>query len=66
MTTPSYSLDEMYAIVRSKCFFGLSSDGCASLEFRFEWMSSIRPLRYFVVTFVRDKLASRSNNAALL
>jgi hypothetical protein len=36
--------------VRWKCFLGFSSDDAFSFDCRFEWMSSMRPLRYFVVT----------------
>ncbi len=37
--------------MRWKCRRGLSSEAALSLVCRFEWISSIRPLRYFVVTW---------------
>jgi len=33
-----------------KCFFGFSSAGVGSDVAALEWMSSMRPLMYFVVT----------------
>jgi len=48
-TTPSNSLDAIYSKVRSKCFLGVSVVEF-SLFARLEWISSIRPLRYFTVT----------------
>jgi hypothetical protein len=52
VTTPSYSLDLIYSSVLRKCFFGFSrlAEFGSPPVCRFEWMSSIRPLRYFVVT----------------
>jgi hypothetical protein len=52
VTTPSYSLFLMYSNVRKKCRFGFSrAAGLPSwLVERFEWMSSISPFKYFVVT----------------
>ena len=53
VTTPSYSLLRMYSRVLRKWFFGASRlEDWVSLVWRLEWMSSIRPLRYFVVTCV--------------
>ena len=39
--------------VRSKCFFGLSSAVLSWLDRTLEWISSIRPLRYFEVIYAR-------------
>lgn len=52
VTTPSYSRDLMYSSVRSKWRLGPSrlGLGSSSLVWRLEWMSSISPLRYLVVT----------------
>lgn len=43
--TSSYSRDSIISIVRSKCFFGLSSAVLSELVCTLEWMSSIKPLR---------------------
>jgi hypothetical protein len=57
--TPSYSLDLIYSSVRSKCRLGFSKDELVLgsvgllpllLVCRFEWISSIKPFRYLVVT----------------
>lgn len=37
--------------MRSKCSLGISIPGDVSAPLIFEWMSSIRPLRYLVVTW---------------
>ena len=53
VTTPSYSLLLIYANVLKKCLLGFSKlAGLASVlvVLRLEWMSSISPFRYFVVT----------------
>jgi len=52
-TMPSKSRDAIYSSVRSKCFLGRSVDPPTSAVARFEWISSIRPLRYLTVTFYR-------------
>lgn len=51
VSTPSYSLLLMYSSVRWKCLRGDSRLDVFSLVLRFEWISSIRPLMYFVVTY---------------
>jgi hypothetical protein len=53
VTTPSYSLDLIYSSVRRKCFLGFSRLAAFGSwpVCKFEWMSSIRPFRYFVVTY---------------
>ena len=56
VTTPSYSLDAMYSIVRKKCRLGISIVADSWLVCRLEWMSSIRPLRYLVVILVESAL----------
>lgn len=50
-TTPSYSLLLMISSVWKKCFllFSIDAESCW-LPARFEWISSISPFRYFVVT----------------
>jgi hypothetical protein len=50
VTTPSYSLDAMYSNVRWKCRLGWSMVADSWFVWRLEWMSSMRPFRYFVVT----------------
>jgi len=49
-STPSYSLASIYCSVLSKCFRGLSRPLTFSVVLRLLWISSIRPLMYFVVT----------------
>jgi hypothetical protein len=41
----------MYSRVRWKCLLGWSMVADSWLVWRLEWMSSMRPLRYFVVTY---------------
>lgn len=50
ITTPSYSLEAMYSRVRSKCLLGPSIVAASWLVWRLEWMSSMRPLMYLIVT----------------
>lgn len=50
VTTPSYSLLAICSSVRWKCRFGASMAGVDSVVLALEWMSSMRPLMYFVVT----------------
>ena len=56
VTTPSYSLSLIYASVRSKWRFGFSKVADSWLLWIFEWMSSIRPFRYLVVTCTHSHL----------
>ncbi len=53
---PSYSLLRIISSVCRKCFLLASTDAESCwLPARFEWMSSINPLRYFVVTCARGE-----------
>lgn len=57
VTTPSYSRDAIYSSVRWKCRFGISIVADSWFDCRFEWMSSMRPLRYLIVTYPRSVTA---------
>ena len=52
VTTPSKSLDVIYSIVFWKWRLGMSIVADSWFVWRFEWISSMRPFRYFVVTCI--------------
>lgn len=53
---PSYCLLRMLSRVRWKCFLlaSMEADSCW-FPLRLEWMSSMRPLMYLVVTWIVSK-----------
>lgn len=58
-TMPSYSLLWIISSVCMKCFLLASTDAESCwLPARLEWMSSMRPLRYLVVTYQKRETLS--------
>lgn len=57
-TIPSYCRLAMFSRVWLKCFLMFSSPAVSWFTPRFEWMSSISPLMYFVVTWQQSLVYS--------